>query len=77
MKGEFEKGLENVVALESSITFIDGEKGILQYRGHDVEKLANLTYDEVSYLLIHGKILKKNLKLIPEFSKMSAGSGVT
>jgi len=55
MKGEVETGLENVVALESSITFIDGEKGILQYRGYDVEKLANLTYDEVSYLLIHGK----------------------
>jgi citrate synthase len=41
----------------SAITFIDGEKGILEYRGYPIEQLAEQsTYLEVAYLLIHGEL---------------------
>ena len=41
----------------SEITFIDGEKGILRYRGYDIEKLAeNCTFVEVCYLLNYGRL---------------------
>jgi citrate synthase len=41
----------------SAITFIDGEKGILQYRGYPIEQLAEQSsYLEVAYLLIHGRL---------------------
>jgi citrate synthase len=41
----------------SAITFIDGEKGILEYRGYPIEQLAEKSnYLEVAYLLIHGKL---------------------
>ena len=48
-------GLEDVVVTTSTITFIDGEKGILRYRGYDVNELAEKSnYEEVCYLLLHG-----------------------
>jgi citrate synthase len=41
----------------STITFIDGEKGILEYRGYPIEQLAETSsYLEVAYLLIHGRL---------------------
>src|SRR5947207_5543927 len=41
----------------SSITFIDGEKGILEYRGYPIEQLAEKSsYLEVAYLLVHGEL---------------------
>src|ERR671922_197979 len=41
----------------SAITFIDGEKGILEYRGYPIEQLAeNSSYLEVAYLLVHGEL---------------------
>src|SRR5881275_160440 len=41
----------------STITFIDGEKGVLEYRGHPIEQLAEKSnYLEVAYLLIHGEL---------------------
>jgi citrate synthase len=41
----------------SSITFIDGDKGILEYRGYPIEQLAERsTYLEVAYLLVHGSL---------------------
>jgi citrate synthase len=41
----------------SAITFIDGDKGILEYRGYPIEQLAeNSTYLEVAYLLVHGSL---------------------
>jgi citrate synthase len=44
-------------ACESAITELDGENGILRYRGYPIEQLAeNSTYLEVSYLLIHGEL---------------------
>ena len=49
------KGLQDVVANESSICFIDGAKGILSYRGIDIHELAqHSTFEEVTYLLWHG-----------------------
>src|ERR1700746_479825 len=41
----------------SAITFIDGEKGILEYRGYPIEQLAEQSnYLEVAYLLVHGHL---------------------
>jgi 2-methylcitrate synthase len=51
------KGLEGVVATTSGICFIDGEKGILAYRGIDIHELAdNSTFEETCYLLWFGKL---------------------
>ena len=48
-------GYVNTGSCRSSITFIDGEKGVLQYRGYPIEDLAQKsTFVEVSYLLIYG-----------------------
>jgi len=50
-------GLEDVVVAASAITFIDGDKGILRYRGYDVNELAEKSnYEEVAYLLIFGRL---------------------
>jgi citrate synthase len=50
-------GYGNTGACESAITFIDGEKGILRYRGYPIEELAaKSTFLEVSHLLIHGEL---------------------
>ena len=51
------KGLEDVVAGTSSITFIDGAKGRLLYRGYDIKDLAERSnYEEVVYLLWNGRL---------------------
>src|SRR5260370_7613465 len=50
-------GLEDVVITTSSICFIDGDKGILRYRGYDVAELAEKsTYEEVAYLILYGQL---------------------
>lgn len=50
-------GLEDVVITTSTITYIDGDKGILRYRGYDVNELAEKsTYEEVAYLLLYGQL---------------------
>ncbi|MBT8358185.1 MAG: citrate synthase [Desulfobacterales bacterium] len=50
-------GYANTGSCESRITFMDGEKGILRYRGIPVEQLAEkATFKETAYLLIHGKL---------------------
>ncbi len=50
-------GYGNTGSTESAITFIDGEKGILRYRGYDIEELAeNTRFTETAYLLIYGKL---------------------
>src|ERR687885_133405 len=47
----------NTASTRSSITFIDGDRGILEYRGYPIEQLAEKsTYLEVAYLLIHGEL---------------------
>lgn len=51
------KGLEGIVAANSSICFIDGEAGILAYRGIDIHELAQKsTFEETCYLLWFGKL---------------------
>ena len=47
----------NTASVRSSITFIDGDAGILRYRGYPIEQLAERsTYLEVAYLLVHGEL---------------------
>src|ERR1700690_4105162 len=51
------KGLEGVVATTSSICYIDGEQGVLAYRGIDIHELAdNSTFEETCYLLWSGRL---------------------
>ena len=51
------KGLEGVVATTSSICYIDGEQGVLAYRGYDIHDLADhSTFEEVCYLLWFGRL---------------------
>jgi citrate synthase len=55
-----DQGYGNTGACESSITFIDGELGILRYRGYPIEDLAEKAdFVEVSYLLIYGHLPSK------------------
>tara|TARA_R110000796_G_scaffold67449_3_gene154708 strand:+ start:22341 stop:23624 length:1284 start_codon:yes stop_codon:yes gene_type:complete len=50
-------GFKNTGSCESSITFLDGEKGILRYRGYSIEELAEKAdFLEVAYLLIFGEL---------------------
>ena len=53
-------GYKNTGATKSAITFLDGEKGILSYRGYPIEQLAEkASFLEVSYLLIYGELPTK------------------
>src|SRR5688500_19060037 len=50
-------GFGNTGACRSAITFIDGEKGILRYRGYPIEELAeHSTFLEVAWLLVNGEL---------------------
>ena len=50
-------GFKNTGSCESAITFLDGEKGILRYRGYSIEELANkASFLEVAYALIFGDL---------------------
>src|SRR6516164_418498 len=52
-------GYTNTGATESAITFIDGDAGILRYRGYDIESLADQDHPsflETTYLLIYGEL---------------------
>jgi citrate synthase len=56
----YDPGYSNTAACKSSITYIDGEKGILRYRGYPIEQLAeHSNFLEVAYLLIHGELPDK------------------
>jgi citrate synthase len=51
----YDPGFKNTASCHSSITHIDGDKGILRYRGYPIEELAeNGSYLEVAYLVVHG-----------------------
>ena len=53
----YDPALLNTATCKSAITFIDGDKGVLQYRGYPIEQLAEKSsYLEVSYLLLHGDL---------------------
>ena len=61
-------GYKNTGATQSAITFLDGEEGILKYRGYPIEELAaKATFIEVAYLLIYG-----NLPTQTELDKFSS-----
>ena len=53
-------GFKNTGSCQSAITFLDGEKGVLRYRGYSIEELANkANFLEVAYLLIFGELPTK------------------
>ena len=53
----FDPGFTSTASCESQITFIDGDKGILLYRGYPIDELAeNASFLEVCYLLLHGEL---------------------
>ncbi len=53
----FDPGFVSTASCKSAITYIDGEQGILLYRGYPIEELAeNCSFLEVAYLLIHGDL---------------------
>ena len=56
----YDPAFQNTASCKSSITFIDGEKGILNYRGYPIEQLAEQsTYLETAYLILHGELPSK------------------
>ncbi|MBA2419160.1 MAG: citrate synthase [Nocardioidaceae bacterium] len=53
----YDPGFTNTASCRSAVTYIDGDKGVLEYRGYPIEQLAeNSTFLEVAYLLIHGTL---------------------
>jgi len=61
-------GYANTGSCLSDVTFIDGEKGILRYRGYPIEDLAGkVKFTDVAYLLLYGEIPNQDVKA--EFSK--------
>ncbi len=53
----YDPGFTNTASCRSAVTYIDGDEGILEYRGYPIEQLAeSSTYLEVAYLLIHGEL---------------------
>jgi citrate synthase len=53
----YDPGFMNTASCRSSVTYIDGDRGILRYRGYPVDQLAeNATFLEVSYLLLNGEL---------------------
>jgi citrate synthase len=53
----YDPGFMNTAACRSAITYIDGDKGILRYRGYPIEQLAERsTFLETAYLLLHGEL---------------------
>jgi citrate synthase len=56
-----DNGFVNTASTRSAITYIDGDRGILRYRGYPIEELAqHSTYLEVAWLLIHGELPSKS-----------------
>src|SRR5262245_29444221 len=57
----YDPAYTNTASTESSITFIDGNKGILEYRGYPIEQLAErATFLEVAYLILKGELPNKS-----------------
>src|SRR6184192_3912025 len=56
----YDPAFTNTASTRSAITFIDGDKGILEYRGYPIEQLAEKsTYLETAYLLLRGELPNK------------------
>lgn len=59
----YDPGFLSTASCDSEITYIDGGKGILRYRGYDIDDLANKSsYEEVCYLLLYGDLPNKKQK---------------
>jgi citrate synthase len=82
----FREGLEDIVAAESAICFIDGARGVLSYRGYDIHDLAeNSSFEEVCFLLWEGRLptrtesedlrsgLGRERRLAPEILELTRG----
>ena len=55
-----DRGFKNTGSTKSAITFLNGEEGVLRYRGYSIEELAEKSnFLEVSYLLIYGELPSK------------------
>ncbi len=68
MAEEFKEGLEDVIAAKTQLSFIDGKRGILEYRGYNINDLAKYSdFEEVTYLLWYGRL--PNKKELQDFSK--------
>src|SRR5574340_624264 len=77
----YDPGFMNTASCQSKITFIDGDRGILRYRGYPIEQLAeSCTFLEVAYLLVFGELPEpaeldewvlsiKHHTMIPEYTK--------
>jgi len=58
----FDPGFMNTAAVESAVSYVDGNAGILRYRGYPIEQLAaNSSFLEVAYLLIYGELPTKEV----------------
>ncbi len=56
----YDPAFMNTASCQSAITYLDGDRGILRYRGYPIEQLAeNCTFLEVAYLLLHGELPKE------------------
>lgn len=66
----YDPAFMNTASVKSKITFIDGDKGILRYRGYPIEQLAEhiSCFDEVAYLLLNGELPKP--QQLAEFQKI-------
>ena len=57
----YDPGFTNTASCRSAVTYIDGDKGILEYRGYPIEQLAeSSTFLEVAYLLLFGDLPDKD-----------------
>jgi len=69
----YDDGYANTGSCMSEITFIDGEKGILRYRGYDIEELAERSdFIEAAYLLIYGEL--PNVEQLVSFRNLILGN---
>ena len=56
----YDPGFTNTASCRSAVTYIDGDQGILEYRGYPIDQLAeSSTFLEVAYLLLHGELPEK------------------
>ena len=82
----YDPGFLSTASCDSKVTYIDGDKGILLYRGYPIEQLAEYSsHLEVSYLLLHGELpntqelrafessISENMKLDDHFKKIFDG----
>ncbi len=68
----YDPGFANTGSCQSTITFVDGEKGILRYRGYSIDDLAkNSRFLEIAWLLVHGNL--PNQEELPKFQSLITG----